>query len=356
MSTDLQIIQQLPEDRRRMAIGWAQLGDNLRLNEMAIAAKVDSIPATYPLPADITQLEAYDKQRAELSNIANSISQERTSTKEWQNLTAYISRRTAKEGEVKAYLQAFDAALLPLKKQAEAEADKARTAAIDLQNCRAQYIRELADLQLRCNTIIANTVSDLYKRALDKDAVITPDVMKAMKAMLNAQSFVMPSITESTPERQAICEEILGQHNTRAYEDAYHRMLTEQFADFENAKKHKIEALAQLQYNTDTAVQEAAQVAEHGANIAAITLTETVTVVADGKAIKRTHIVDMEQTPTNANIIMAAFTANNGWEHVRVRDAFNLSIKQMADVLGKLKSDGTILGIIGVNFKEVEKV
>jgi hypothetical protein len=137
--------------------------------------------------------------------------------------------------------------------------------------------------------------------------------------------------------------------------------LSKQFSDYAVALTNKNEAIQKAQAEEASKKAKAEEEKRNADTAAKITaqsqaLVPEQTVVT--KNLKRGYEVDMPETVESAVAIMGAFVANidKCMPHLRVAKWMSLTVKQMANPLGKVKSEDNQFQPVGIVFKETEKL
>jgi len=357
MSQELTVIQQAAiPDATKKATGWQAFGYNAALTEVQLNHEAATAIAATPLPTSIELIAEYELVLAGLKRGQQEISVQR------QKITAvtdaWKERQMTAEKSVKAHIEAYGAALLPLKQQAQAEANAKQARINALASFKTMALQEYNELQSKCQQLINDRVADLYIRAIESPTCtsIEPAVMDKMKLALQAKDFMLPEMKDSDPEKLAIITEIFGAHNPDSYVDMYHKLLTLKFSSFANDKKFSAESVAQATYEKQTTAQDIAD-EKNMQNISATMQGHAVErVELAHKSLKEVYVLDMDDTAATGLAIMSAFITLKGWDKLRTKSVFNVKISQMADVLARLKSEDNDLTITGITFKKEDRL
>jgi len=225
--------------------------------------------------------------------------------------------------------------------------------------------RCVADTGALFSTYINTQVLAAYNHALgagniavDKKEAFIDEVCKLRgteaKFTHTIKPFDWKYNTPSTNQDDDILQKL---SSPKIYSDQFRAKMIEQFMDYDLAFENKEIALKRAKEEADKEALEIKQTQTMANTMANITEVATELKVDDGiKTLKKSYVVDVAESWEEARKISIAF-----WSTVKVfkdlrMKPFNITPQQMADYLGKIKTEDNNFEITGIKWKEVEKL
>jgi hypothetical protein len=344
---------------------WAAYGENLTNEEYTLQLMAHKAVSTLTDPTSVEQIPQAENALKILSAAHSAISEKRKEiTRVFDELT---TRLMEPEKSVKERGEKLKGAVIALKRVLEEQnAAKSRQDQL-LKDYRELCQRKKAEWVLGFKTNSARIISSMYQELLalgatvdQANAAVTEKIAK-VKAV--AKPVIAPPATALAIEQstQISSQELNIDVEFSTLLDAFANDLTRQFADYAVALTNKNEAIQKAQ-SEEAAKKAKAEEEKRNSDTAAKITAQSQALVPEQtvatKNLKRGYEVDMPETLESAVAIMGAFVANvdKCLPHLRVAKWMSLTVKQMANPLGKVKSEDEHFQPVGIVFKETEKL
>ena len=260
--------------------------------------------------------------------------------------------------------------LLTVKKEVKKEQDQLNMKA-EQTNALKLAIKTAYDKYFaECQRTIDNELTNSYAVMLEAKAPLEKYDGLAKESV---DGLVFPSLKEYVQRERtnttALTDDEIKQIKKDSVQKSpdYKALLEQKFIDKKVTYQVELNNVAEALKQNELAAAEAKKKREHEATgkelankIEAVAANQTASVpaVESGKKIKESFELDMEETPENALLIWACFSAN--FEAVigklTIKKWFSATPKQIGTALGKIKSDDNEFNFTGITFKKVEKL
>lgn len=255
--------------------------------------------------------------------------------------------------------------IIEAKKKHEEEKNAARLKDAEIAQYQSYIDRCVADTEATFSTYINSQVLAAYNHALgagniavDAKEKFIDEVCKKRGTEANFTHTIKPFDwkynTPATVQNDDILQKLAS---PKTYVDQFRAKMIEQFMDYDLAFENKEIALKRAKEEADKEAIEIKQTQTMANTMANINEVATELVVDDGiKQLKRVYVVDVAESWDEARKISIAFWSTvKGFKDLRMKP-FNITPQQMADYLGKMKTEDNNFEISGIKWKEVEKL
>ena len=349
--------QQAFVDFGKQGVNIAVLNNNLAILEKNVTDKFNALPET------ITDIAAAEEVLKLIKKAQTDINDARVEGV--KPITSRLSELMVYEKNLATPIQLLTARIIAAKKVKE-EADRAALLKEDEIKQYQSYIdRCVADTEAAFSTYINTQVLAAYNHALGagniavdkKEAFIDEVCVKRGTEKNFTHSIETFDWKYNTPDHPQNDDIALKLASPKTYSDQFRAKMIEQFMDYDLAFQNKEIALKRAKDEADKEAAEIKQTQTMANTMANINEVVIELKVDDGiKALKRIYVVDFEESWEEARKISIAF-----WSTVKVfkdlrMKPFNVTPQQMADYLGKIKTEDNKFEITGIKWKEVEKL
>lgn len=343
---------------------WASLGKSFAISEMEIANDVANLLKRIVIPTtieDVPQAEAILKN---LNSEKLRIIERRKETT--SVLDSYIAKRMAPEKTITEPLAKLSEAIVALKTAHEKKQQEVELKAKEVVRIKEYLLNHVNSFDANCRTKIADLISASYKHALGAGNISTNDSLKEflvkVEARITDKDFiynpVMPKLVYNNDEEYS--NFVADISIPTDYVSLFKEDLKKQFSDYEVAYHNKEKALElekKAAAEKALAIEEDKKNKDIAAKLAAMAVPKAEVIVPGLKALKKSYVIDMEETIENRDKILGAFIANKVECDAKlgITKAFNLSVNNMIVALQKLKNDNNVFDVSGLIWKEVSK-
>lgn len=326
----------------------------LKLNADAELAKIPAVVTD--IAAAETTLKFAKKSQADI----NSLRLEKV-----KPINAMIAELMTFEKDLADPIKELETKIIAAKKIKEAAENAARLKDAEIAQYQSYIDRCVADTEAAFSTYINSQVLAAYNHALgagniavDKKESFIDEVCKKRGTESNFTHSIKPFDWKyNTPATVQNDDILLKLASPKTYADQFRAKMIEQFMDYDLAFQNKEIALKRAKEEADKEAAEIQQTQTMANTMANINAVATDLVVDDGiKALKKSYVVDVAESWEEARKISIAFWSTvKNFKDLRMKP-FNITPQQMADYLGKMKTEDNNFEISGIKWKEVEKL
>lgn len=359
-------VQTMPVEEQTIRLKWGQFGVAIQKKELEFQARAQAIIAKLKNPATMADVPAAEEALKLVAAEAKQLQKDRIDIT--NRFNGPIARLSAPEKTLADPIAAATDAIIKIKK---ADADlKAKQKLKDDELKRiaelvVNYVAEQhAALLLKQSELIATA----YNHALDN---IPPEnlgvYIQKVRKRVTLEAYTIPApafevVHNSAETVQAAIADAFKPISGTEYVESFNRDLDARFDDYTLAWQNKAQArlIASQEAATNTAAIQQQKVGTIAAARIQALATPVDTAAPVTKALKSVWKLDMEEGRANAVIILSAFVANidkclpkiEG----RMKNWFNLSIKQMISSLEALRNADEEFNTTGLQWKEEDKL
>lgn len=266
------------------------------------------------------------------------------------------------EKAIKDAIPAYEAAIISIKKADEQAREQARLAEQKIKQDQEFAITNINQQSTAIESLIAEQCQKAYEHALNTNITIEKlgEFLEGFKSKMPANKLTLNKPVTITQENWDYAFKYLDAPNYEDYRALFVGEVTRKFEFYETALNNKEAAIA---LSKESEARKEAERAEELANknVAAHleTIAQPIPVFSSStKDLKKKYEVDLPETDANAVLIITAFLTNYQLvkDGIRVSQAFNLSVKQMASALAWYKNKDENFSATGIKFKTTEKL
>jgi len=341
----------------KQGVNIAVLNNNLAILEKNVTDKFNALPET------ITDIAAAEEVLKEIKKTQTTINDTRIAGV--KPINDKLATLMVYEKNLATPIQLLTTRIIAAKKIKEAADNAARLKDAEIAQYQSYIDRCVADTEAAFSTYINSQVLAAYNHALgagniavDKKESFIDEVCKKRGTDANFTHTIKPFDWKyNTPAQPQEVDINAKLASPKTYVDQFRAKMIEQFMDYDLAFENKEIALKRAKDDADKEASEIRQTQTMANTMANINAVATDLVVDDGiKALKKSYIVDVAESWDEARKISIAF-----WSTVKVfkdlrMKPFNITPQQMADYLGKIKTEDNNFEITGIKWKEVEKL
>lgn len=348
---------------------WSNFGLALHQKETEWQLKASAALNRLKVPVNLEEVPECEKILAEVKREFKEIADDRL--KLTSRLDEVKKRCIAPEQLGGPAYAPVEKAIISLKSEHERRQREQQQKEQAKQNLILQLKNSVAEQLAGFRKMMVDELNQIYKMAFAQD-VKPADISKWMftyKTRFNENHFQPTpadvAVTMSTLLSLNDFNEAKREHyiiDQSALVTEWQNALTEKFSDYEVAYNNREAAIERADQETIQATHqiETNKVNEQiAASVEAVSTPLTMEVVVPVKELKRSFEVEMQENWDSAAVVVAAFWANFAkirpmLGRVSKPSAFNIG--QMANYLGKLKTEDNAFTASGISFKEIEKL
>lgn len=344
-------------DFGKQGVNIAVLNNNLAILEKNVTEKFNALPET------ITDIADAEDVLKEIKKTQTTINDTRIAGV--KPINDKLATLMVYEKNLATPIQLLTTRIIAAKKVKEAADNAARLKDAEIAQYQSYIDRCVADTEAAFSTYINSQVLAAYNHALgagniavDAKEKFIDEVCKLRgteaKFTHTIKPFDWKYNTPATVQNDDILQKLAS---PKTYVDQFRAKMIEQFMDYDLAFKNKEIALKRAKEEADKEAAEIKQTQNMANTMANITEVATELKVDDGiKALKKSYAVDFEESWEEARKISVAFWSTvKGFKDLRM-SPFKITPQQMADYLGKMKTNDNNFEISGIKWKEVEKL
>jgi|GEM_PF-4518072 len=358
-----------------ISAAWSKMGLSISNTDSKLQLMAQSAIQKIKIPTSVNEITEAEKLVVELRADYNAIVEERK--KVTSKLDGVISHLMEPEKTITPAVKPLTDAILSLKQQAEAAANKAKYHAEEIKRIKEQIATHISNHDASCKRKIVELVDKAYSYALGNGDVKPEEVSDYLSKIMNnpkpeskssEKNFVIvePSWQFAHVTHEEIHElwenAVMSVRSPMDYRQDLHDALVSKFEFYNIAVKNKEASLKQAA--EDKAAEEAkiakeASEAETANKLSAIATTHTATPVQTHKDLKKVYSIDMVgENWEDATMVMTAFVANleKCKAEIRVKNIWNLSIAQMSVALCNIKNKDENFAFGNLKFKLMDKL
>lgn len=368
-TSELQLAE--AEKLKSVSAAWSKMGVAMRQTDMRLQAMAQKALAKIVIPKTTADIVAAEKLVIELNKDFTEIQTERK--KLTGKLDGAITHLMQPENELKNAGPALKEAILALKKQAEQENAKLKYHDDEIKLNKELIANHISNHDAICKQKILTLVDKAYSFALGNGDVKVEELPAYLKKVINGEKagekefYIVAPLWQSKYTTQEENQElwdnaVMDVRSPMDYRDDLNEALKEKFEFYNIAVKNKAESLKQAAAEKEAEenrIQQKKSEAETANKLNAMATTHTATQVTTHKDLKKVYEIEMiDQDWAVATQVLAAFVGNldKCKAHLRVKDIFNLSVKQCAESLCKLKCSDPEFEFGSLKFKQVDKL
>ena len=353
----------------QIAAAWQKLGANYSALDMKLQAMAQSVIKKIKIPTTIAEIADAEKLVTELRNDYTSIMNERKLLT--GKLDAAITHLMEPEKLIVPAIAPLTNAILSLKKQAEAEANKLKYHADEIKSIKESIANHITNHDANCKRKIIDLVDKAYSFALGNGDVKVEEVdtyiSRCMKRVGEDEFKISAPVCTRNYTTEIEFNELwenalFGLKEPMVYRDDLYTALKTKFEFYNIAVKNKVESLKQAAEEKaaeENKISKEVKVAETSNALNAISTTTEAVQTTTHKELKKVYMIDMVgENWGNATLVMAAFIANldKCKEEIRVKNIWNLSIAQMSVALSALKNKDEKFEFGNLKFQLIDKL
>lgn len=358
---------QLSKELQAKGEVWRKMG--LSVHEKRTALKLLSDKAAAELLVAVTKIEEVPVAE---ENLRKAKKQLETISNDRKLLTEKLNKVVAglmePEKALSAAIDQQEKNIIITKRAHELAEGVKATKAAELTSVRQhvdQYSIELHSSMLQSQ---AKLLKDAYDYALEK---ISPDelpkYLEKVRGRVTPANQTMPKPKfKAAHNLQADVDAEIDNYfkplSGEKYVEGFNQQLNLKFTDYRVAWQNKVQAkhLSDQQFEQETAtILDAKTNTIIASQLVAMAEPASEAEPKITKDLKKYYALNIEETKTNALIIMACFQANSQRLLPMVRDLknwFNFGVKQMIAAIEKLKNEDEKFEFTGLTWKQVDKL
>lgn len=349
----------------------SKIGSVMNKTDLELQAMAQKALSKIKIPTTVNDIVEAEKLVVELRADFTAIQDRRK--KLTSKFDAAISRLMEPEKMIAPAVKPLTDAILSLKKQAEAEAAKAKYHTDEVKRIKEQIATHISNHDAACKSKIVGLVDKAYSFALGNGDIKVEEVEnyisrlmksdKTSEAEFRIEAPVLTLNYVTLDEYGELLENASAEvRSPMDYRQDLHDALTAKFEFYNIAVKNKAESLKQAAEEKKAAeakIEKEKAEAETANKLSAMATTHEVTQVSEHKALKKVYAIDtVGENWQDATMVMTAFVANldKCKAELRVKNIWNLSIAQMAVALSAVKNKDENFGMAGLKFKLMDKL